>query len=287
MSPFFDSGKDATGWIHLVVTLATPFDGATLHTLVGRLVADVIRDVLFFFLSQIGSNPIYNLKLDHLGLTRKNGESFEVFLGRILSSRIFDPDFEDSIEYDVSPKAQYEFNKSGPQTFPGTHYLAYSTHQTKAKPSDCGRDFVSNDSMEWLLVKFGNAIGDLTNAKLEGGKCVEDAVFNACDPTFPVHGPWNDRGYKGWCADGSWEENDGFISRRSTTGPTFGYSWDVTRPKALGLQPFRRNGCKSRKSWNQLTPNQWYFVDIGVDHIQIVGFHFQPNIEDVNRVYTH
>lgn len=298
MSDLFASGRQPQdgGWIRSIIALATPFDGSTLHTRLGKALTNALERVVFAFIGfadLLGSDfdLIYDADLDHFGLNRQPGESASEFWRRIFSAPFFDPDFADSAEYDLSPMAQFLFNQAGPRAYPGTYYLAYATHQTNvvlggacSGRAGSGYDATINSETEAIMQFTARIMGDLTDARVEdGNQCFEEEVYKACNANIPVSGPWNLKGYEGWCADNSYEQNDGLVPFRCSTGPTFGLPWnDGSRPMALGLETQEADDCSA---WSTLSDGQWYFVEIGVDHTQIIGWRTEWTLENVNNVY--
>ena len=92
-------------WIKSITTLAGAHDGSTLHTKLGDQVTEVIKDFIIGLFAILPGqiDEIYDMDLDHFELEHLPGEPFRTYVTRMLDSPIFDPDFKDTAEYDLSP----------------------------------------------------------------------------------------------------------------------------------------------------------------------------------------
>ena len=125
-------------------------------------------------------------------------------------------------------------------------------------------------------------MGDLTDARYKNGRCYKEVKYKACDPKINITGRWNNHGCSGWAPDNSYEQSDGLMQRRGNMGPTLGYPWDEFCPKPLGMDYQSKSNCYS---WSSFPDNQWYFIDISVDHTQIIGWRTEFTLENVNNIY--
>ena len=73
---------------------------------------------------------LYDFDLEHFGLERKSGESFESYFERIFDSAALQDNFVDNGMYDLGVEACWDFNNKTELTYPGTYYFSYSSSQT-------------------------------------------------------------------------------------------------------------------------------------------------------------
>jgi len=296
ISPFFQKGRNATGWIRAFFGLSVPFDGSPLPTRIG----DDARHVLGISIAKIfsklelvlGEKAFYTLDLEHFGFNGKQpGESWIDVYNRYQNSIVLQKGYCDTGGFDIIAQAQVNFNMLGPRTYPGTHYLAFATHQSReVYDRKCGFQFwkdrgeATDETFKPLATELIFQIpaalaGDLTDVSTCQG---EQNVYKACVPEINITGPWTEKGYEGFCFGNEYEFSDGLVPFIISAGPRLGYPDDNTRPKALGMVELKNQTCKS---WDTFPENQWHYIQVERDHLQVAGLIFQPLVKDVNNLY--
>ncbi|RLN86125.1 hypothetical protein BBJ28_00005157 [Nothophytophthora sp. Chile5] len=140
--PLFKGGND---WIHSVTTISSPNQGTFLAdgiSLIGDTVVSLVAGV-FATIGITGDDytVIYDAKLDQWGITPKTGtETFEAYLTRVFSSRIFKPGFKDISLWSLSTSGAAEEN-TWVSTLSDVYYYSYNTMDTYS-------------TYDWLLRKI-------------------------------------------------------------------------------------------------------------------------------------
>ena len=169
-----------TGWIKSITTISTPHNGSTL--------VPKMLDVFPFTLSLaawFGSvdnktiNNVYNFDLEHWGLERKTGESFDKFFSRLSSSPISKS--KNLCSWELSPKGAKEFNQQYEEDG-NVYYFSFSTYSTTIKNSS---PFHKPDSkMSLHLWPTGIIIGQDNNA-IDSSWFENDGVVNSISMSHP------------------------------------------------------------------------------------------------------
>src|SRR5699024_2784948 len=130
ISPLFEGGKD---WVHSITSVATPHNGSTFAD--EDELIPFIKEMVIHFASAAGINQdhlVYDFKMDHWGLKRKNGERFSTYMNRVMDSSIWDS--EDISAYDLSTKGADELNQ-WVDLQSELYYFSYTGNTTYRAPS--------------------------------------------------------------------------------------------------------------------------------------------------------
>ena len=117
-------------WISSISAISSPLDGSpTVSAMDTETQTDILQEVLVFlssFTEGTAIQDLYDFDLDHWNLGRNIGESFSDYLGRIKSSPLLaDANTDVAFKEDIE-----ELFARTDQTYPGTYYFGYATHQT-------------------------------------------------------------------------------------------------------------------------------------------------------------
>ncbi|MBN1036762.1 lipase [Clostridium botulinum] len=190
ISPLFQGGND---WINSVTTISTPNDGTTLSDAIPFV--DYITPLCGIAGVATGSNDIVNsyfdFKLDQWGLAKQDNESQVHYMGRVLSSKIWERT-TDMCSYDLSTYGGEELNK-WVKAQPNVYYFSWTTSATKPsaitghhipQPGVMNKNFYVNSLMMGKYTRNDNS-----------GRPVIDK---------------------------SWWQNDGYVNCISQNGPKLG-----------------------------------------------------------------
>ena len=189
-SPLFTGGKG--DWIYSVTTLCAPHNGSSLTEVlnsVGGLVGigsttDLLM-TLCFGVSGIASpaENIYDLKLDHFGITDGNTESA---IEKITAAG------NDHAAYDLSPDGAAALN-STIKTVEGVYYFSYAYSTTRAGTLLRGQ--VPNTSTMPILYPFALAMGSFKGTTA-GGIAIDetwqenDGLVSVISARYPFNEPY-------------------------------------------------------------------------------------------------
>lgn len=272
MSDLFLTGHDRD-WIASVTTISTPFDGSTLFTKlksINERIPEYIKQLLFLLASSASASRnhlkifdqqndepyLYDFDLDqHMSFPKPSkARTYNQFLKwavQIFSSPVWESGYDDLCDYDLSPYGSKMFNAGGPRVFPNTRYFAMSTFQTKPCLLDKHHQCPDYDMNRMVLGLTASLMGDL-----------DDAFHH----NYIVDEHGNKFG-------DSWEQNDGVVSRISSTGPKFGVDKEGRNSRGAPI--------KHPRHWlfdypiyskSELSKAQWYYFDVERDHLQVIGF---------------
>jgi len=266
MSDLFQTNNDRD-WIASFTTIASPLDGSTLHTKLdssGLPLTDYLKNILFIIGAASSTATWFNGATDptvllydfdmehHPEFSTPSSvvtyADFQNWANTIFASSVWNSGYLDLADYDMAPHKMKVFNAAGPRVYPNTRYFAMSTWQTTV----CALNW--NDQCADLTI---NPIMSVT-ANLMGDE--DDLLgFNSiCDK-------WSD------CYGGSWEQNDGLVSKRSSTGPTYGVP--TSGPFSAGAPIAHPTNFWGTKLYSKtdLKKAQWYYMDVNRDHVQAIG----------------
>jgi triacylglycerol lipase len=129
LSPLFHGGKS---WVHSVTTIGTPHNGSTFAD--EERLAPLIQEMILKAASLSGAtieSLIYDFKLDHWGLRRKQGESFSTYIERVYTSSVWDS--KDISSNDLTTWGAAEINQ-WVRTHSDVFYFSYSGKATYKEP---------------------------------------------------------------------------------------------------------------------------------------------------------
>ena len=167
-------------WIKSITTISTPHNGTTLMP--------IMLDVFPFTLSLapwFGSvdnktiDRLYSFDLEHWGLERKTGESFDDFFSRLSNSPISES--KNLCSWELSLEGAKEFNQQYKED-ENVYYFSFSTYSTKVKNNSV---FHKPDSeMSIHLWPTGILIGKYEDA-IDSSWYENDGVVNSVSMTHP------------------------------------------------------------------------------------------------------
>lgn len=129
--PLFAGGKD---WVHSVSTVSTPNRGSTLADMLADRI-DLIETTVAVLSGVAGllgdtTAAIYDPMLDQWGVGPKQpGEKLDVYLKRVLSSKLFAPGYLDNAGFSLATKGTKAEN-SWVKTLPNVYYYAFVSDAT-------------------------------------------------------------------------------------------------------------------------------------------------------------
>ncbi len=193
LSPLFHPEKKL--WVHSVVTISSPHNGTTLTSLVGGI-APHAQQIIALIAAATGTqdHPLYDFKLDHWGLKKEKGESFDSYATRVYNSRIW-KESKDTSQWDLSPDGAMELNQ-WVQAQPDVYYFSVATEQTFREL------FTGYEVAEPLM----NPLFYISAAYM-GSYTRDDADHVEIDR--------------------SWWKNDGIVNTSSMPGPTSGSTDEI------------------------------------------------------------
>ena len=127
VADLFKGGKN---WVRSLTTISTPHNGTTLTngaSILGMTDAFVKSAYVLAGLTT-GDNVLYDLKLDHWGLTRNSGESWSSYFNRVKNNTIFN-NSNDTSFYDLSPDGAAALNQ-WVTTSPDVYYFSIANAST-------------------------------------------------------------------------------------------------------------------------------------------------------------
>jgi len=156
-------------WIATITTISTPHDGTPLVDILGTKIVEFIKDLVVGIAglgSATGLDALYDFDLDHWGISKSKGESFQNYWKRVAASKAFSQGNKDFATYDLSIAGSKVLQQRGKETYPGTYYFAYATDQTKWSWGcnlrlKCGWRAEPKNTMWIFLAPFAKLIGDL------------------------------------------------------------------------------------------------------------------------------
>jgi hypothetical protein len=268
-------------------------DGSNLHTKLGGILTNLIKDIVLGLAALDPSNPtlnswnistlntFYDFDLaHHTDLARQSGQTFFNFLTALINSPKWLPSYKYLAHYDLGNVYAYAFNVEKTRdvynnaianpvqkyvSYNMTKYLAIATSRTSragccfitcffnADYDDCAGGLFSY--MEGILQPTGALMGDLTNGNGLGGNSYQLSydVWNANGSPVTITFTEVD------------EENDGLVSRISNRGPHVGLieGGGTWTPAAAPTTDYTDSSYPRGK---------WMYRDFNYDHVQAVGW---------------
>ena len=192
--PLFQGGKSR---VASLTTISSPHDGTTLAY---RYDWDqsLIKPAFTFLISLSSSSPdlYFDFKLDQWGLTRRPGEDFFSYRGRVVSNEIWSRS-GDTAYWDASPEGSKELNR-WVRAQPGVYYFSWATEATYRDPLSGAQ--VPEVGVPGHMASISRFIGSYSR---------ED------NADLPI--------------DSTWWQNDGIVNTISMDGPTLGSTDTIRR----------------------------------------------------------
>jgi triacylglycerol lipase len=186
-SPLFEGGHS---WVLGLISICTPHDGSTL-SLAGGYENPVMRRALVAALA--AASPLYDPRLDHWGLERREGEGIAEYAARLEAHDTWYMG-EDSCYADLRPAGAAKIN-GWVRAMPDVYYFSWGAWDTVEFESR----LVPSPAMHPMLLAGGIAIGRFVG--------------------------WDGK----WALGPDWRDNDGVVNLISMNGPKLN-STDRIRP---------------------------------------------------------
>ena len=199
MSPLFTGDKS---WVHSVTSLATPHNGSTFAD--QENVIPFIKDLVIKAAGAAGvleKSIVYDFKLDQWGLKRKAGESFNSYMNRVLTSKIWES--EDISAYDLSTAGAAELNEQV-KTHPGVYYFSY-TGNASYKGALSGNYYpisTVNPIMKGISLQMGSYKRQSPGPVIDRSWLQNDGIVNVISSKYPFGQP--QQAYNGQAQQGVW-----------------------------------------------------------------------------------
>jgi triacylglycerol lipase len=182
----FGPGANAR-WVLSCTTISTPHNGSTLTELSKTNPAGWTQKVMAGILKLAGSHwPDYDLDLDHWGIQRRAGETWEVAWASATRGLADTKDFS---FWDLHPAGARELNaRTG--THPDVFFLTWSNEETFRMPL-AGRQLPSPQMDPWMMpfaLFMGNHASEAV--RLAPAWLENDGIVNTVSMTAPAGAPW-------------------------------------------------------------------------------------------------
>lgn len=248
VSPFFEGGKG--DWVYSITAVAAPHNGTTfLETC--EISAKVVTDFIYNFGATLGMTKlkgVYDLQLEHFGITPKDGETDLEYIVRVLNSKEF-MSHNDNAIYDLVIDNALEIN-DGIEILDDVYYFSVCGNATHSNP-ETGTE-VPNKNMFALFIPFSTRMGSYYDKTTDGGVYI----------------------------DKTWLPNDGMVNVVSGLYPVNSELKCVKPDGSQGyvMRDYKDNTPFQKGVWNVL-PTQPY------DHISIIGGIFSNTASNVRPLY--
>lgn len=190
LCPLFAGGKP---WVSSLTTLCTPHDGTTLSDVDTDILKETAKQAIAAVatLAGLGSEYVYDFKLDQWGLKRNAGESYLSYSNRVWNSSIWDKSNKDFSFYDLGTDGAVKQN-NWVKARSDVYYFSYASYATM-KELITGYQIPNPLYMNSLFTASTLAMGSYT--RNEAGRVIIDS---------------------------SWWQNDGIVNTISENGPKYG-----------------------------------------------------------------
>src|SRR5699024_6846393 len=182
ISPLFEGGKD---WVHSITSVATPHNGSTFAD--EDALVPFIREMVIHFASAAGVSQdhlVYDFKMDHWGLKRKDDERFSIYMDRVMNSSIWESD--DISAYDLSTKGADELNQ-WVNLQSDIYYFSYTGNATYRAPSGNYQPLVSMNPFMWgSSVHIGSYTREDSEPIIDESWWPNDGLVNVNSSKFPA-----------------------------------------------------------------------------------------------------
>lgn len=182
ISPLFEGGKD---WVHSITSVATPHNGSTFAD--EDELVPFIKEMVIHFASAAGVSQdhlVYDFKMDHWGLKRKDDERFSTYMDRVMNSSIWGSD--DISAYDLSTKGADELNQ-WVDLQSDIYYFSYTGNATYRAPSGKYQPLVSMNPFMWgSSVHIGSYTREDSEPIIDESWWPNDGLVNVNSSKFPA-----------------------------------------------------------------------------------------------------
>lgn len=248
VSPFFEGGK--ADWVYSLTAISAPHNGTTFFDAC-QISANTIPRLFYDALSMLGMSEykgMYDLQLEHFGVSRMEGETDCEFLSRVLCSEKF-MSHNDNALYDLMIDNALAIN-DGIEIRDDVYYFSVTGDTTCA--GKCGTRIPTKETLI-LVSAFSTLMGRYCNSYTDGGVYIDE----------------------------SWLPNDGLVNVVSGLYPKNSELECVKPDGSQGYVICDENTKSYEKGiWNVL-PVQPY------DHVSIVGGLLSNSAENVRIFYGY
>lgn len=189
VSPFFEGGKG--DWVYSLTAIAAPHNGTTFIETCDTS-TKVFTDFIYNFGATLGLTKlkgIYDLQLEHFGITRAAGETDIEYLIRVLNSKEF-MSHNDNAIYDLTIDYALEIN-DGIEILDDVYYFSICGDDTHY--SGVTNTYVPNSDMFALMKPFATMMGSYYDKTTAGGVYIDktwlpnDGMVNVVSGLYPVN----------------------------------------------------------------------------------------------------
>jgi triacylglycerol lipase len=189
VSPLFEGGMG--DWVYSLTAVAAPHNGTTFIE-----TCDISTQVVTDFIYNLGASlgftnlkGVYDLQLEHFGVSQKSDETDIEYLVRVLNSSEF-MSHNDNAIYDLTIDNALEIN-DGIQLQDNVYYFSVcgdATHQSAVSENQ-----IPDSSMFVLLKPFGTMMGRYYDESTAGGVYIDktwlpnDGMVNVVSGLYPVN----------------------------------------------------------------------------------------------------
>ncbi len=248
VSPLFEGGKG--DWVYSLTAVAAPHNGTTFIETCD-ISTKVVTDFIYNFGATLGLSNlkgIYDLQLEHFGISRQDNETDIQYLIRVLNSNDF-MSHNDNAIYDLTIDNALKIN-DGIEMQNNVYYFSVcgdATHQSAVSENE-----IPNTNMFALLKPFATMMGKYYDKSTDGGVYI----------------------------DKTWLPNDGMVNVVSGLYPL---NSQLKCVKSDGTQAFvvcdgYNNQDYAKGIWNVM-PTQPY------DHLSIVGGILSNTVSNTHHLY--
>ncbi len=248
VSPLFEGGKG--DWVYSLTAVAAPHNGTTFIETCD-ISTKVVTDFIYNFGATLGLSNlkgIYDLQLEHFGISRQDNETDIQYLIRVLNSNDF-MSHNDNAIYDLTIDNALKIN-DGIEMQNNVYYFSVcgdATHQSAVSENE-----IPNTNMFALLKPFATMMGKYYDKSTDGGVYI----------------------------DKTWLPNDGMVNVVSGMYPL---NSQLKCVKSDGTQAFvvcdgYNNQDYAKGIWNVM-PTQPY------DHLSIVGGILSNTVSNTHHLY--
>ena len=203
VSPFFEGGKG--DWVYSLTAVAAPHNGTTFIETCDTS-TQVFTDFIYKFGASLGMTNlkgVYDLQLEHFGITPREDETDIEYLVRVLNSEEF-MSHNDNAIYDLTIDNALEIN-DGIEILDNIYYFSVcgdATHYSSVTKTE-----VPDSSMFALLKPFATMMGSYYDKSTAGGVYIDktwlpnDGMVNVVSGLYPINSdlkcvkPNGSRGY--------------------------------------------------------------------------------------------
>ena len=189
VSPFFEGGKG--DWVYSLTAVSAPHNGTTFIESCDTS-TKVVTDLMYKIGASLGMTNlkgVYDLQLEHFGITPRAGETDLEYLARVINSEEF-MSHNDNAIYDLTIDYALEIN-DGIEILDNVYYFSVcgdATHYSSVTKTE-----VPDVSMLVLLKPYGTMMGGYYDKTTAGGVYIDktwlpnDGMVNVVSGLYPVN----------------------------------------------------------------------------------------------------